>query len=164
MSAPPRKKKQTAPEPPAAAPEPPGREVRPYIYGGLDILFAAVYAYLITNAMPSAHGWVNGLAWGLIALMAISGGAMIARWRPGWWLSATVCVLFLLTTVAVFFVLLHTAGFLNGVYGAFGEGAAMGSLLGAALVIELLAILPALQLKYLMTRAGRRSFGMEPLW
>jgi hypothetical protein len=31
-------------------------------------------------------------------------------------------------------------------------------------VVEFMGILPALQLKYLMTRAGRRCFGKEPIW
>jgi hypothetical protein len=36
--------------------------------------------------------------------------------------------------------------------------------LGAAVIIEAVALLPALMMKYLMTRAGRRGFGLEPIW
>ena len=56
-------------------------------------------------------------------------------------------------------LLVMSASFLSGVYGSMGKGAAMFALLGAALVIELCGILPALQHKFLMTRAGRRHFG-----
>jgi hypothetical protein len=49
------------------------------------------------------------------------------------------------------------------VYGAFGRGAAMMVLLAVLLSIQLIALLPALQLKYLLSRAGRRHHGLEPL-
>jgi hypothetical protein len=50
------------------------------------------------------------------------------------------------------------------VYGAFGKGAAAGIMGAMALIFELVGILPTLQAKFLMTRAGRRAFGLEPLW
>jgi len=46
------------------------------------------------------------------------------------------------------------------VYGGFGKAAATFSLVMVALVIELVALLPIVQVKYLMTRAGRRVYGM----
>ena len=53
--------------------------------------------------------------------------------------------------------LVVSAAFLAGVYGAFGQSAAGGSLIGAALVIEIVGLLPLFQLKYLRTAAGRRA-------
>jgi hypothetical protein len=55
-----------------------------------------------------------------------------------------------------------SAAFLAGVYGAFGQAAATFALVMVALVIELVALLPIVQVKYLMTRAGRRAFGVPP--
>jgi hypothetical protein len=54
--------------------------------------------------------------------------------------------------------LLASAAFLAGVYGAFGKAAASGALIAVALVIEVVALLPIVQVKYLMSRAGRRVY------
>jgi hypothetical protein len=59
-------------------------------------------------------------------------------------------------------LLLTTAAYLSGVYGAFGKAAASGATLAVFLVIEAVAFLPALQLKWALTRAGRRAFGLAP--
>jgi len=45
------------------------------------------------------------------------------------------------------------------VYGAFGKAAATFALVMVALLVELVALLPVVQVKYLMTRSGRRAFG-----
>ena len=54
----------------------------------------------------------------------------------------------------VFCVLLLLAG----TYGAFGKAAASTALIGVAIVVEIVALLPVFQVKYLMTRAGRRAY------
>ena len=66
----------------------------------------------------------------------------------------------LLSTIILILRLLVSAAFLAGVYGAFGKAAASFALVMVALVIELVALLPIVQVKYLMTRAGRRAYGM----
>ncbi len=78
--------------------------------------------------------------------------------------SAASQLAMLVLTIVLLGLLLASAAFLSGVYGAFGKAAASGVLAGAALVVELVAILPALQVKYLLTRAGRRAFGLPALW
>jgi hypothetical protein len=61
-------------------------------------------------------------------------------------------------------LLLMSAAFLSGVYGGFGQAAAMGTAVAVLMTLQLVALLPALQLKFLMTRAGRRYFGQTPFW
>ncbi|MEO8552351.1 MAG: hypothetical protein ABI678_20380, partial [Kofleriaceae bacterium] len=66
--------------------------------------------------------------------------------------------LILLSTFLIIVRLLASAAFLAGVYGAFGKAVASGALIAVALVIEVVALLPIVQVKYLMSRAGRRVY------
>jgi hypothetical protein len=141
----------------AAAPPPARREVRPFLYAGLDFLFAGVYAALVLQ-VPNRHGWANALLWGTVVAVLVAGGGMLWRSRWGWRAAAAGCAALLVLTVALLVLLLLSASFLSGVYGSIGKGAALFALLGGALVIELCGLLPAFQLKFLMTRAGRRHF------
>ena len=139
------------------------REVRPYIYAGFDFAFALIYAGLVLQA-PSRHGMSNVLLWGTVAAVVVAGAGMLWRNRWGWRVAAAGCGLLLMLTAVLLALVLASASFLSGVYGSMGRGAAVFALLGGALIVELCGILPALQLKFLMTRAGRRHYGREPLW
>jgi hypothetical protein len=56
--------------------------------------------------------------------------------------------------------ILISAAFLAGVYGAFGKAASTFAVVSVALIVEVVALLPIVQIKFLMTRAGRRAYGM----
>ena len=133
------------------------------IYAVLDLVMASLYAVVLFGLIPSRHGWVQALS----ALLVVAAGAMAASMlvrRPwSWWAGVAACTAQLLLAVAFLVLTLLSAAFLAGVYGSFGQAAAALSLLAAALVIELIALLPAFQLKFLMTRAGRRCFGRPPV-
>jgi hypothetical protein len=137
-------------------------EIRPFIYAALDFFMAALYAVLLFGVIPSRDGWVQVLCALLVAAPVVMGAAMLVRRSWSFWLGVAGCV-FLLGLAVLFLVLtLTSAAFLAGVYGAFGRAASMFALLAAALVIELVALLPVFQLKFLMTRAGRRWFTTGP--
>ncbi len=146
---------------PAAAPTP-SPDIRRWIYGGLDLVFAAVYAvaiaWVIPNRLPSAsiHLWTFPIA------MAVTGVGTLAGGRRGWWVAVVGGSAILLSTVILILRLLVSAAFLAGVYGAFGKAAASFALVMVAIVIEIVALLPIVQVKYLMTRAGRRAYGLLP--
>jgi hypothetical protein len=140
------------------------RDPRPFIYAGFDFGFAILYAVVFTSVIPNRHAWAQVLLYGLPVLAVAMGVAMLVRGAWGWRIAAGCCGLMLGLTVVLLALLLTSAAFLAGVYGAFGLAASMLALVGAALVVELVALLPAFQLKYLMTRAGRRRFGREPLF
>ena len=155
------------PTPPAASPGPPGgaavhRDVRRWIYAGLDLLFAAVYAFaiwkVIPNRLPSAaaHLWTFPAATLAMAVGMVLGGP------PGWWTAVAAGSLALASLFVLIVRILISAAFLAGVYGAFGKAAATFALVMVALVVELVALLPIVQVKYLMTRSGRRAFGRGP--
>jgi hypothetical protein len=136
------------------------RDLRRWIYGGLDALFAVVYAIaiwkVIPNRLPSAaaHLWMFPLA-----TLVMAAGTLLGT-RRGWWIAVVGGSAVLLAMVLLIVRILISAAFLAGVYGAFGKAAATFALVMVALVIELVALLPIVQIKYLMTRTGRRAYGM----
>jgi hypothetical protein len=138
----------------------PPRDPRRWIYGSLDLVFAAAYAVVIwkviPNRLPSAalHLWTFPLA---AAAMAVG---MLVGARTGWWIAVIAGSAALLSMFALIVRILISAAFLAGVYGAFGKAAATFAIVMIALAIEVVALLPIVQVKYLMTRAGRRAHGM----
>ena len=78
--------------------------------------------------------------------------------RYGWWAAVIAGSLQLLVTVLLIIRIVVSAAFLAGTYGAFGKAAASTALIGVAIVVEIVALLPVFQVKYLMTRAGRRAY------
>jgi hypothetical protein len=143
------------------------RDLRPTIYLVLDQLFVIAYAYIVVavipNRLPSAKIhlftlpiFMQGMAIGM-ALRFLGKDRVT---RIGWWISVVSGSLMLLTTILLIVRVLVSAAFLAGVYGAFGKAAAMSALVGVALVVEAVALVPIFQVKYLMTRAGRRAFSL----
>jgi hypothetical protein len=145
------------------------RDLRPYIYLGLNQLFVIVYAYLLAAVIPNRHASAVVHLWALPVLMqamALGMAATLIRApavrRAGWWAATVGASLLLAATIVLILRVVVSAAFLAGVYGAFGKAAALAGLIGVALVVELVAIVPLFQLKYLMTRAGRRAYDRLP--
>ncbi len=101
------------------------------------------------------------MQWLLVLSMSLAGVGMMMPNRRGWLISVAGCALLLLLECVLLILLLLSASYLAGVYGSFGRGASALALVVAALSIELVALLPAFQLKYLLTRSGRRAFGLR---
>jgi len=160
----PRRNQAATPTPPPAS-QPPGggtavhRDARRWIYAGLDLLFAAVYAFAISQVIPNrlpsaiAHLWTFPAA-----SLAMAAGMALGRPR-GWWIAVGGASLALASVIVLIVRILVSVAFLAGVYGAFGKAAATFALVMVALVVELVVLLPIVQVKYLMTRSGRRAFG-----
>ena len=134
-------------------------DARRWIYAGLDLVFALAYAIaimkMIPNRLPSAqiHLWTIPLG-----LLAMGLGTIIGQ-RTGWYLALGAGSLILLSTILIIIRILISAAFLAGVYGAFGKAAATFSLLAVAVIVEVVVLLPLVQVKFLMSRAGRRAYG-----
>ncbi len=144
----------------APTPTPPSKDPRPWIYGGLDILFAVSQAVLIWRVVPNRLPSAAFHLWTLpIAMFAMGIGTML-RSRIGWKVAVIAGSVALLSTVLLIARIIVSAAFLSGVYGAFGKAAAMTALTAVALLVELVALLPIVQVKYLLTRAGRHVYGM----
>lgn len=120
------------------------------------VLYAVAIWQVIPNRLPSAavHLWTIPLA-----TLAMAVGTLLGTPR-GWRIAVLAGSAVLLSTFVLIVRILVSAAFLAGVYGAFGKAAATFALVMVALVIELVALLPIVQVKYLRTRAGRRAYGV----
>lgn len=136
------------------------RDPRRWIYGGLAVGFGLFYTFavwrLIPNRLPSGMLHLATFP-ALTAVMAL--GALLGD-RRGWWIAVVGGSLVLASTVLLLARILASAAFLAGVYGAFGKAAASFALIAAAIVVELVALLPICQIRFLMSRAGRRAYGV----
>jgi hypothetical protein len=149
-----------APAPSASVAAPATRDARRVIYGVLDVVLAVVYAIaiwkVIPNRLPSAaiHLWSFPIA------SLVIGAGMLLGGPRGWRIAVVGGSLVLLSLFLLIVRIVISAAFLAGVYGGFGKAASTFALIMIALVIELVALLPLAQVKYLMTRAGRRAMGV----
>ncbi len=153
---------------PSAHPVVARRDLRPAIYLVLDVLFAVIYFYVLVAVIPNRlmsaliHLYalpVCMLGMGVGMALKLVLGEKLAR--MGWWIAVVSGSLMILSTILLIIRVLVSAAFLAGVYGAFGKAAATSALIGVALVVEVVALVPLFQVKYLMTRAGRRAFAMQ---
>lgn len=135
------------------------RDPRVLVYAGFDFAMAALYAVVLFGVVPARHGWVQLLSALLVGAAAAMGVSMLVRRVWSWWLGVAACTALLALAVVFVTLTVVSAAFLSGVYGSFGQAGALLALISAAVMIELVALLPAFQLKFLMTRAGRRAFG-----
>jgi hypothetical protein len=167
------KKKPVAKKPVVDEPAPettPGRparrirDVRPWVYAGFDFLIAGVWAYLQATLMPNRHPWASFVMWSLAVLPAVLGVCMFVRNRWGWRVATGSATALLIIWVVLLITILAASAYLQGVYGSFGKAAAMGTLTMALVSFNVIAMIPALQLKFVLTRAGRKHFRLEPLW
>lgn len=140
------------------------QDPRRWIYIGFNVLFTFGYLYAFSTILQNRFGWARAIFYILPACTAaLAIGTFSAR-RWGWWLVVGAAAVMLVWTVGFILLLLHTAAFLSGVYGAFGQMASNFVLLSIAFVIEFVALLAALQLKWALTRNGRAAFGLAALW
>jgi hypothetical protein len=144
-------------------PSPPARpDRRRFIYAGFDLGLAGLHGLLAGSLAPPEHAAGKLLLWGIVAAFLVAAAGTLAGRRAGWWSTAGALGALLVLEVVLLAVILASASYLAGVFGAFGVGAAGIALAVAALSIQTVALVPALQLKYVMTRAGRRAFGVAP--
>jgi hypothetical protein len=135
---------------------------RRWIYGGLDLGFAALQAILIAFVIPNRLPSAAFHLWTLPATTLLMGVGTLLGGTRGWQIALAAGSAALLSTILLIVRIIVSAAFLSGVYGAFGKAAAMTALTSVALLVELVALVPILQVKFLMTRAGRRAFGVPP--
>lgn len=107
---------------------------------------------LLLSAAPTRHLGGSVLLWSMVGALVVMAAGTASRHRAGWWLAVGGCSLLLLVELVLLLMMVASASFLAGVYGSFGTGAALIAVLAAALTIELVALLPAFQLAYLLRR------------
>ena len=136
------------------------KDVRRWIYGGLDVGFAILYVIAMLFAARSrfAEGRIIVGCLPAFALFAAI-GTFVGGTR-GWCIACSGCIALCAMAAYLLLALCVDAAYLAGVYGSFGKAAASFAIVTALLVIELVGLVPALQLKWLRSRAGRRAFGL----
>jgi hypothetical protein len=133
---------------------------RRWIYGALALVFAVVYVgclvFVMPNRLPSAamHLWTIPVFTLVMAIGTIAGG------RIGWWFGVLGGSAVLASTIFAIVRILASAAFLAGVYGAFGKAASTFAFVAVALMVEVVALLPICQVRWLMSRSGRRTYGV----
>ncbi len=112
---------------------------------------AAVAAWAIPWKTPAANAAL--LAYGALSVAAGIGLGLRRRW--GWRLALLGGWLGLAAAALLTAGLVASWAYLRGVYDDFGEGAALGALLAASGVLQVLGLVPALKLVALLRREVR---------
>ena len=127
----------------------PARPRAHLIYGLVDLAFAALYAYLIRALAPTRSGLIRAVVLLVAALLAAGGAGMISGKPWGEKLARAACITLIVGCVALIVALAASAAYLHGIYDGIGQAGSAIALICAALAIELVGLLPALQLAYL---------------
>jgi len=151
---------------PKEEPRKPGRDLRPYIYLALNQIFALAYFYVVIAAIPNRLPTAKLNLYAVPILMQLIALGAAAIFVPslrkiGWWIVVVGQTVLLAVTIVLIIRVLISAAFLAGVYGAFGKAAAMTALMGVAIVIEIVGLLPLFQIRYMRSRAGRRAYSLR---
>lgn len=139
------------------------RDLRPYIYLALDQIFVVAYFYVVIAAIPNRLPTAKANLYAvpiLLQLVALGAATILvpSLKKIGWWIVVVGQSVLLAVTVLLIVRVLISAAFLAGTYGAFGKAASMTALMGVAIVVEVVGLLPLFQIKYMRTRAGRRAY------
>ncbi len=120
-----------------------------YVYGLLDLVFAGLYLLVFLGIVPSRSGLYTAIAVLVSGLLAIGGVGMIL-WTPwGRKLAKIACWVLIAACLLLLFGLVTSAAYLHGIYDGVGQAGVALSAIVAALAIELVGLLPTLQLLYL---------------
>jgi len=137
----------------------PSRDRRPFIYAALDVVFAVLYAVIATQIARSSTGQFTVGSFVLVGAAVVAGVGMLIRRPVGWWMAVAGCGVVLLGATMMITLLVASASFLHGVYGSMGRAAAAVTLAITAVAVEIYVLLPAFQLRYLLSPAGRQAAG-----
>lgn len=136
------------------------REIRRYIYAALDVVFAIGYFVFATKFALTQSTLDRVQLMTLPVFAAAMGAGMLISGQVGWWITVAGCGAVLLSAVLLIARILISIAFLSGVYGGFGAAATFFAWVAVALIVEAVVLLPLFQLKFAMSRAGRRAFGL----
>ena len=122
------------------------------VFGILDLLLAAFYALLVLKIVPSRSPTFTVIALSASALLASGGVGMIAQTRLGLFLATLASTTMIAGTIALILLLVSSAAYLHGIYDGIGQAGAALAIVAALLSIELVGLIPALQLIHLVRR------------
>jgi hypothetical protein len=121
-------------------------------FGVADIALAALYAFLVLRVVPSRSGSFTTIALVASGLLAGGGVGMIFQTRLGLWVAAIASTVMVTATVGLLLLLVASAAYLHGIYDGVGQAGAALAIIAALLAIEVVGLLPVLQLIHLWRR------------
>lgn len=126
------------------------------VYGVLDLLLAALYLVVVFRLAPSRSGGFTAVATAVSAVLAAGGVGMLSGRAWGRRLALVACLAMLLSCALLVLLLILSAAYLHGIYDGVGEAGAAIGVLAALLAIEVVGLVPGLQLAHLL-RQGRKE-------
>ena len=125
---------------------------------GMRVTIVGAVALAASVFVGAAFLWSLGILIAMYAAFALAFVFVPERRKAGRVIAIIGGSVLLLSIIVLIARVLVSAAFLAGVYGAFGQAAATFAIVAIALVIEVVALLPIVQIKYLMSRAGKRAY------
>jgi hypothetical protein len=121
-------------------------------FGIVDIALAALYSFLVLRVVPSRS--MNFTVVALAASIVLAGGGvgMIVGSRLGLIVAAVSAASMVVATFALILLLVASAAYLHGIYDGIGQAGAALAIIAALLAIEVVGLIPALQLVHLARR------------
>lgn len=127
----------------------PRRSLSAVAFGVVDLLLAGLYLYLFLFLIPSRSTAFTAVAVIFSGVMALGGLGML---RPkGWGRRVAIfsAALMFLTCLVLLGLLIASAAYLHGIYGGVGQAGVVLALIAAALTVQFVGLVPALQLAHL---------------
>jgi hypothetical protein len=121
-------------------------------FGIVDLALAVLYAFLVLRVIPSRSSTFTGVALSASTLLAAGGVGMMVQSRLGLVVAAIAASSMVAATFGLILLLLASAAYMHGIYGGIGQAGSAISILAALLVIEVVGLVPALQLVHLWRR------------
>jgi hypothetical protein len=125
-------------------------------YAAVDLGHAALYAGAALLA-PAPGSGPRVVVLAFAALLAATAVGLLLRTRWGRLLGLGTSVALLVCAFVSIALLVTSAAYLRGIFGGFGEGAALMCLVAVALVVEFMVLLPAFQVRFLLRDDVRRQ-------
>jgi high-affinity K+ transport system ATPase subunit B len=126
------------------------------VYGVADLAAASLYLLVFFKLAPSRSTAFTVLATILSGVVAAGGVGLLVRTRWGRWIATGASLVMLLACFVLILLLVSSAAYLHGIYDGVGQAGAIIALVVAALAVEVVGLLPALQLAHLR-RLARSS-------
>jgi hypothetical protein len=121
-------------------------------YGILDVGLAGLYAWMGLALVPSRSTAFNVALAAVVALLLASGLSLLAGARWARRLGIVAAAALLAFAAVVISGLTMSAAYVRGIYGPLGRGVAVLAVCAAALAVELFALAPLFQLRFLLKK------------
>jgi hypothetical protein len=137
---------------PATVPSMGKRRTASTAFGIVDLALAVLYLFLVLWVIPSRSSTFTMVALAASTVLAVGGVGMLVQSRLGLVVAAVAASSMVAATFALILLLVASAAYLHGIYDGIGQAGAALAILAALLAIEVVGLVPALQLVHLWRR------------